>query len=50
VTIGTTGVLGRPFVVGDVAVPGVDCDRPQATLAGAGRPVLAGTTYLLALR
>jgi outer membrane protein assembly factor BamB len=50
VTIGTTGVLGRPFVGGDVAVPGVDCDRPQATLAGAGRPVLAGTTYLLALR
>jgi predicted metal-dependent HD superfamily phosphohydrolase/outer membrane protein assembly factor BamB len=49
-TIGTTGVQTRPFVSGEVAVPTVDCDRPQATLAGTGRPVLAGTTYLLALR
>jgi hypothetical protein len=49
-TIGTTGVQARPFVTGDVAVPTVDCNRPQATLAGIGRPVLAGTTYLLALR
>jgi predicted metal-dependent HD superfamily phosphohydrolase len=49
-TIGTTGVQTRPFVSGEVAVPTVDCNRPQATLAGTGRPVLAGTTYLLALR
>jgi predicted metal-dependent HD superfamily phosphohydrolase/outer membrane protein assembly factor BamB len=50
VTIGTVGVQARPFIAGDVAVPEVGCDRPRVTVAGAGRPVLADTTHLLALR
>ena len=50
VTIGATGVEPHPLIPGDVTIPATTCDRPHATLAGAGRPVLAGTTALLALR
>jgi hypothetical protein len=50
VTIGTVGVRPRPFAAGDAAVPTVGCDRPSATLAGAGRPVLADAAHVMALR
>lgn len=50
VTIGTTGVEPHPLVAGEVTVPTTVCDQPHATLAGAGRPVLAGATAILALR
>lgn len=50
VTIGTTGVEPHPLVPGDITIPATPCDQPHATLAGAGRPILAGTTAVLALR